>query len=244
MKQTIFFILSALILTFSSCQKKNSQGQLEGRKVTTSTRDTVSVVQLSKSPQADTMYVDLKILDPMGSKVFYKTLDKSNVKVAENGSVDPNLVPRVNSVEDIRDKRVISDQLSMLFLIDRSGSITPEDLSKQYDLIFNILNSDIKAKVYLSFMDNTITTSKLATKDNLKVEFAEEFTVKQGTQKYLYKAIMAKMEELSGETATCYPEVSHLSDLGDSTQKILFVLTDGKVDNTDGSPIVGSQVYT
>jgi hypothetical protein len=244
MKKAIVFVLAALILAFPSCQKKSSEGKPVGQNFRGSTSDTVSVVQLSKSAYADTMYLDLKILDPKGSKVFYKMLDKGNIKIMENGSTDPNFVPKVNSVEDIRDKRVISDQISMLFLIDRSGSISPEDLSKQYDLILNILNSDIKAKVYLSFMDNSVTTSKLATKDNLKVEFAEEFTVKEGSQKYLYKAVMAKMEELSSDTATCYPEISHLSDLGDSTQKILFVLTDGKVNNMDGSPIGGAQFYT
>lgn len=242
MKQAVVFILSALILTFSSCQKKTSETLPKSHNTPNSTRDTVSVVQLSKSPKADTLYVDLKVLDPEGKKEFYK-LDKSKVTVLEDGTNNPNIVPKVNSVIDIRDKRVISDQLSMLFLIDRSGSIAQEDLTKQYSLISDILNSDTKAKVYLSFMDNTVTPSRLATKDNLKYDFAEEFIVKEGAQKFLYKAVIAKMEELSGAPATYFPEISH-TDFGDSAQKILFVLTDGKVKNEDRSPIGGDAYYS
>lgn len=241
MKQALVFILSALILTFSSCQKKASETLPKSHNTPSSTRDTVSVVRLSKSPKADTLYVDLKVLDPEGKKEFYK-LDKNKVTVWEDGTNNPNIVPKVNSVIDIRDKRIISDQLSMLFLIDRSGSIAQEDLTKQYSLISDILNSDTKAKVYLSFMDNTVTPSRLATKDNLKYDFDEEFIVKEGTQKYLYKAVIAKMEELSGAPATYYPEISY-TDFGDSAQKILFVLTDGKVRNEDRSPIGGDEYY-
>ncbi len=242
MKQTVVFILSALILSFSSCQKKTSETLPKSHNTPSSTRDKVSVVQLSKSPKADTLYVDLKVLDPEGKKEFYK-LDKSKVTVWEDGTNNPNIVPKVNSVIDIRDKRVISDQLSMLFLIDRSGSIAQEDLTKQYSLISDILNSDTKAKVYLSFMDNSVTPSRLATKDNLKYAFAEEFIVKEGAQKYLYKAVIAKMEELSSAPATYYPEITH-TDFEDSAQKILFVLTDGKVKNEDRSPIGGDEYYS
>ena len=241
MKKAIVFVLSAIILVLSSCQKKAPQEQQSNQNATVSTGNTVSVVRLSKSDQADTLHVFLKILDPNGKKVFYNTLDNSNFLVKENGSIDPNIVPKVNSVKDIRDKRVISDQLSMLFLIDRSESIPQEALQKQYKLIYDILNSDTKAKVYLSFMDDALTPSKLATKNHFYDDFLQEFEVQKGTQKYLYKAVMAKMEELSASPAVHYPEISHNEDLRDSTQKILFVLTDGKVNNEDGTSIGGSQ---
>lgn len=243
MKRVIIFLIAVFVLIFSSCQKKSSQDQPASLNGIHSTSDTVSVVRLSKSPQADTLYIDLKILDPEGKKVFYKTSGKDNFSVKENGSDNPNVVPKVYSVKDIRDKRVLSDQLSMLFLIDRSGSVSQESLGKQYDLILDILNSDTKAKVYLSFMDNTVTSSKLVTKSNINSDFGEEFTVRKGTQKYLYKAVMSKMEELSGSLATHYPEISHNSDLSDSSQKILFVLTDGKVQNEDGT-FIGEDFFT
>lgn len=239
MKKAVFFILSVLVLALSSCQQNASQKQPAGQNLTGSSKDSVAVVQLSKSAQADTLYVDLKILDPQGNKVFYNTLDKSSVTVTENGLSDPNRVPKVDSVIDIRDNKVISDQISMLFLVDRSGSIAPDALLKQLDQIANVLDKLSNTKVYVSFMDSTLTRSRLVTKDNIKSDFLEEFEVREGTQKYLYNAIMAKMEELSGSPAIHYPEIQHEPALGDSTQKILFVLTDGKVRNTDGYGFIG-----
>lgn len=90
MKKAVFFILSVLVLALSSCQQNASQKQPAGQNLTGSSKDSVAVVQLSKSAQADTLYVDLKILDPQGNKVFYNTLDKSSVTVTENGLSDPN----------------------------------------------------------------------------------------------------------------------------------------------------------
>ena len=240
MKKSIFFVVATFILILLSCQQNASNGSSAGQNSTGSTRDTVSVVNFTKSPQADTLYVDLKILDPQGKKVFYDKLDKGDFTVRENGSDDLSHVPIVDSVIDIRQKRVISDQISILFLVDRSGSITQEALNKQFYQIADILGILPDTKVYISFMDSTVTTSQLATKDNLNYNFYEEFKVRNGTQKYLYKAIMSKMEELSGASANHYPEVVHCPDFGDSTQKILFVLTDGKVKNADGSFIGGA----
>lgn len=238
MKKVMFFILSALVLALSSCQQDASQGQSAVQNLVGTTRDSVSVVQLSKSSKADTLYVDLKILDPQGDKVFYSTLDKSCVKVTENGLNDPNRLPKVDSVIDIRDNKVISDQISMLFLVDRSGSVSQESLENQQGQIDNIIKTFPKTKVYVSFMDSVVTPANLVTKDNIR-SFFDEFMVREGTQKYLYNAIMAKMEELSGSTAIHYPEIQHNPELGDSTQKILFVLTDGKVKITDGYGFIG-----
>ena len=235
MKKFTLFIVSAFLLALSACQRNAPQEQAASPAGTGSSSDTVSVVQLSKSAKADTLYVDFKILDPEGKKLFVNQLEKGNVTVAESGSGEQDMTPKVDSVIDIRQKKVISDQISMLFLVDRSGSISQEALQKQFDQIAHIMDVLPNTKVYLSFMDSTVTPSLLATKDNLKFKFYEEFTVREGTQKYLYKAIMAKMEELSGMRGSHYAEVPHNPDLMDSTQKILFVFTDGKVMNSDGT---------
>ena len=193
MKKFTLFIVSAFLLALSACQRNAPQEQAASPAGTGSSSDTVSVVQLSKSAKADTLYVDFKILDPEGKKLFVNQLEKGNVTVAESGSGEQDMTPKVDSVIDIRQKKVISDQISMLFLVDRSGSISQEALQKQFDQFAHIMDVLPNTKVYLSFMDSTVTPSLLATKDNLKFKFYEEFTVREGTQKYLYKAIMAKM---------------------------------------------------
>lgn len=230
-KQHVFLIIAALFLG-AACQRGQQAGPLSmsGQQ----TADSISVVQLSKSEKADTLYVDFKILDATGKKKFVDQLSSSNFMVNDVSASGQDVPPKVDSVIDIRQKKVISDQISMLFLVDRSGSISQDELLEQYMQISHIIDILPNTKIYLSFMDSTVTPSLLATKENMKFKFYEEFVVKAGTQKYLYKAIMAKMEELSGTFGTHYPEVPHNPALQDSTQKMLFVFTDGKVVDDDG----------
>ena len=227
MKQQLVFMITAMLLLGAACQQGQQPGQAEIPSGIAS--DSISIVQLSKSENADTLYVDFKILDAAGKKKFVDQLNTGNFTVSDAGITGQDLPPTVDSVIDIRQKKVISNQISMLFLVDRSGSISQDVLEEQYAQICHIIDVLPTTKIYLSFMDNTVTTSRLATKDNMPIIFKDEFTVKEGTDKYLYKAIMAKMEELSGSIGSHYTEVPHNPELQDSTQKMLFVFTDGRV---------------
>lgn len=232
MKKLFILIITAVLLLGAACQRGQQQGA--NSLSTAATQDSISIVQLTKSERADTLYADIKILDPTGKKKFINQLGAGNFTVTDVGAMGQNMAPRVDSVMDIRQKKVISDQIAMLFLVDRSGSISQDELLEQFNQICHIIDILPNTKIYLSFMDSTITPSLLATKENMKYKFYEEFMVREGTQKYLYKAIMAKMEELSGTFGSHYPEVPHNPALQDSTQKILFVFTDGKVVDADG----------
>ena len=240
MKKQFVFLITAAVLLSVACQRGQQSGPITmpGQQKA----DSISVVQLSKSEKADTLFVDFKILDASGKKKFVDQLHSGNFTVYDVSASGQDMPPKVDSVLDIRQKKVISDQISMLFLVDRSGSISQDELLEQYMQICHIIDILPNTKIYLSFMDSTVTPSLLATKENMKFKFYEEFVVKAGTQKYLYKAIMAKMEELSGTSGTHYPEVPHNPALQDSTQKMLFVFTDGKVVNDDGT-FIGADFF-
>lgn len=240
MKKKLVFMIAVALLLGAACQRGQQAGQPNSS--ATAPSDSISIVQLSKSDKADTLYVDFKILDASGKKKFVDQLNAGSFSVSDVSTMGQNMSPKVDSVIDIRQKKVISDQISMLFLVDRSGSISPNELLEQYTQICNIIEILPNTKIYLSFMDSTVTPSLLATKENMKFKFYEEFVVKEGTEKYLYKAIMAKMEELSGTFGLHYPEVPHNPALQDSTQKMLFVFTDGKVMNADGT-FIGTDFF-
>lgn len=240
MKKQYLFMITLLLLLGASCKRGQQDGQ--SNLPVTAPSDSISIVQLSKSEKADTLYVDFKILDVSGKKTFINRLNASDFTVSDVGAGRPDASPRVDSIIDIRQKKVISDNISMVFLVDRSGSIPPDELSEQYTQICNIIDILPNTKIYLSFMDSTVTESLLATKENIKFKFYEEFAVRRGTEKYLYKAIMAKIEELSGASGVHYPEVPHNPDLQDSTQKLLFVFTDGRVANPDGT-FIGADFF-
>lgn len=240
MKKQFVFMITAMLLLGAACQQGQQQGQPKPSGASAS--DTISVVQLSKSDRADTLFVDFKILDASGKKKFVDNLHKGSFSVSDVGALGQDIPPQVDSITDIRERKIISDQISMLFLVDRSGSISQDELLEQYAQICRIIEILPNTKIYLSFMDSTVTPSLLATQENMKFKFFEEFEVKTGTEKYLYKAIMAKMEELSGTISTHYPEIPHNPALQDSTQKMLFVFTDGCVVNPDGT-FIGADFF-
>lgn len=205
-------------------------------------RDSVCVVQLSKSDNAEYLYVNFKILDQSGKKVFVNSLENGDISVLEYGAGGDTMAPVVDSIIDIRQKKVVSDKLSMLFLVDRSGSISQSVLDEQREQIAHLLEVLPNTNIYLSFMDSTVTASKRITKENFKEEYLE-FKVQEGTQKYLYKAILSKMEELAGRPGNHYGEVAQEPALKDSTQKILFVFTDGRVVDEEDNFIGGASFF-
>lgn len=226
MKKLFYFSCFLMALAVLSCSREQ---QTEPIPIMESTGcDSVCVVQFSKSENAEYLYVNFKILDQTGKKVFVNQLGKENVSVVENGPAGESMAPSVDSLVDIRQKKVISDKISMLFLVDRSGSISQSVLNEQREQIAHLLEILPNTNIYLSFMDSTVTPSKRITKENFKEDYYE-FTVQEGTEKYLYKAILSKMEELAGRMGTHYEEVLQNAALKDSTQKMLFVFTDGKV---------------
>ena len=131
-KQFVFMIVATLFLGVA-CQRGHQAGQ--PNLSDTKPSDSISIVQLSKSERADTLYVDFKILDASGKKKFVNQLNSGNFTVSDISTLGQDMPPKVDSVLDIRQKKVISDQISMLFLVDRSGSISQDELLEQYILM-------------------------------------------------------------------------------------------------------------
>ena len=111
-------------------------------------RDSVCVVQLSKSDNAEYLYVNFKILDQSGKKVFVNSLENGDISVLEYGAGGDTMAPVVDSIIDIRQKKVVSDKLSMLFLVDRSGSISQSVLDEQREQIAHLLEVLPNTNIY------------------------------------------------------------------------------------------------
>lgn len=242
MKKIFNLIVVVIALLTVSCSHEQQQDNTVAAGFEGVSRDSVCVVQFSKSDNAELLYVNFKLLDQAGKKVFVNSLEKEDIFVSEKGSGGELMTPVVDSIIDVRQKKVISDKISMLFLVDRSGSISQSVLDEQREQIAHLLEVLPNTNIYLSFMDSTVSVSKRITKDNFKEDYFE-FTVKEGTEKYLYKAILSKMEELAGRPAGHYGEVAQNPALMDSTQKMLFVFTDGRVVDTEDDFIGGASFF-
>ena len=194
--------------------------------------------QVVPSVNADTLRVNFKFTRN-GNKIRFGRFTKENVNVKEIG-FGKQMIELVD-ILDIKDKKESSSNLSILILVDKGLSITKQQREEEIAALKEFYEELPKAKIYLSAMDENVTETKyirsqLELENWIKTDFFVEDSPFR-TEKRLYKAISAKIEEISGVAKTCYPEVPWNLTLRDSTDKMLFVLTNGKIYDDRNLPI-------
>lgn len=234
----VFFMLSVLLAGYS-CKAQNNHLEINGKLKMSSI--------CPASPKCDTLYADFKLLKE-GRKVFRnKLLDNpdSILVVEKQYGSQGKYCPKVISIEDLREGngKHMSDNLSILMLIDRSGTITDAMLEKQGAVVKSFLEELQGPRLYISFMENgTVTPSvPIKNKDDYRRWVMKEFYTGDSRQggggKQLYRAILSKLQELSGETSD---DISGRNPFPDDGERMLFVFTDGKVkDSVSGEPFGG-----
>ena len=81
MKKKLVFMIAVALLLGAACQRGQQAGQPNSS--ATAPSDSISIVQLSKSDKADTLYVDFKILDASGKKKFVDQLNAGSFSVSD-----------------------------------------------------------------------------------------------------------------------------------------------------------------
>ena len=201
---------------------------------------TMKINLVRTSSQADTVYADFRLLKG-GRKVFKQSLlDQANrFRVWEKGSPE-KYWPKVDTILDLRQKedKYMSDNLSILLLIDRSATISDALLREQGEVVKMFINELQGPKLYIAFMENGMVTETMPVKDMehyrnvIGTYFFTGDDREGGGEKYLFRSILSKLQELSGEPQTelTYREIKTLPDFkGNDGDKMLFVFTDGKV---------------
>ena len=193
------------------------------------------------SKTVDTLYFTVKMLEN-GKKIDFGKIENEKVTIEESG-FDLSYYPRVFAINDIRGTNNIGDR-SILILMDVSSSISDSVLEDQKSAIRTVVKLLPNNDIYLSKMDSTISPSvkiseknKEGTYENLELEIKTHY--RSNTPKFLYKAILAKIEELSGLPSKYYPKIDHNKALGNKKPKMIFVLTDGRVKDDNGNWLGG-----
>ena len=197
----------------------------------------------SAADDCKTLHVDFSLYKN-GKKTFSNALlkdAKGHFDVTEEG-MSPKYWPTVDTIIDLRasDQKTLSDSLSILLLIDKSATITDEMLLRQSNVVQDFQRKLPNTRIYISFMDNgTVTPTELLVANSLTTGGTRiNFFIGEGRQgmgeKHLYRAILSKLQEMSGEgqSSCTYPDVSSNTDfLSGGGEKMLFVFTDGRTIN-------------
>lgn len=228
-KKTLTFVLFILFL---NCIDVNAQG------------DSIVINRVEVKPDGDTVSVFFRLMRD-GRKVFHPGwLDEAETKfiVKEEGFDDKYLskVCKITDIRDCKDKN-LSDNLSILLLIDRSFTVSEDLIHEQAKVVVNIINELKDVKIYISYMDHGgVSPAKRITVDSWDGREDQQFTpisdkYTGGGEKHLYRAILSKLQEFSGmsQTDETYPNTNTNENefKNDGRDKIMFVFTDGKVYN-------------
>jgi hypothetical protein len=209
---------------------------------------TIKISSITPSERGDTLYVDFKILQG-GSKIFDHSLLKRKAQdafiITENGSSE-KYKPLIDTLIDIRDQKRMSDDLSIMMLVDRSRTVPVETFVAQRNVVENFMKAMPDTKLYIAFMnDGTVTPTQKVDSAMYYDFIGKDFYVDElHGEKNLYRSILSKLQELSGKQQEYYPQVpSHIDFENNDGEKILFVFTDGKVKNEKGEYYGGSEEY-
>ena len=194
--------------------------------------------QVVPNANADTLRINFKFTRN-GNKIRFGRFDLENITVEEFG-FDEKMIELVDVV-DIRDKNETSNNQSIIILVDKGKTITEEQLDQEYNALKKFFVEVPNARIYLSAMDGSVTKTKFIRNyqdfDNWnRDDFAVDFH-RPRTEKHLYEAIASRIEEIAGITKKSYPGVDWNTQLRDSTNKMLFVLTNGNIFDDKGWPI-------
>lgn len=199
--------------------------------------------------KADTMRVNFKMLKD-GNKVSrFGHYDLKDVTIKEIG-YNGNYLRLVDVVG--LNNRSVNENLSIVVLVDKSASISESEFSREFDAIKKFYGELPNVSLYLAAMDSCVTETKFIRNDgdidtwfrsdDVYIDFGK---LGNRTEKYLYKAIISKLEEMSGVPNTCYPDMNPNQQLVNDTTSnmMLFVLTNGKVTDDNGMFIGGADFF-
>lgn len=209
----------------------------------------INVSSVRVTPRADTLKVDFKLMKE-GKKIFLPNLLKRDAKdaftVTEEGSNEGNQ-PWIESLVDIRAQKSMAENLSILLLIDRSSTVSDALLVAQGQMVNSIVRAMPDTRLYIAYMmDGKVSrTERLDTLTYASSHLTNFYEGSQSGEKNLYRSILSKLQELSGEEQTYFADVPSLPDFKeDKGEKIMFVFTDGKVLNAQGEYYGGDLDYS
>lgn len=223
-KKTLTFVLFILFL---NCIDVNAQ------------EDSIVINRVEVKPDGDTVSIFFRLLRD-GRKVFRSNWldDPESRFIVKDEGFDAKYLPEVCNINDIRNSKdkSLSDNLSILLLIDRSGTVSDDMLECQRKVVLDFIEKLTDVEIYVSYMDHgTVTPARPITMESWGTEESEFSTSWKmgGGEKHLYRAILSKLQEFSGvpqsEVTYIGTETNEKKFKDDTRDKIIFVFTDGKV---------------
>ena len=177
--------------------------------------------------------VDFKLMQD-GQKVPFYGLETDDCILYEMSNGDTVRL-RVDSIVDISDKKMVSNNLAIVILADQGMMMSEDDYMKLKEAIVSFVDAlPNYVKVYIAMMGDEVTMTERVYPGESIHSFVrrDEIANRAEEEKFIYASIISKIQELNDldEEDCFFPEVPHNRELSTDTvsDKMLFILS-GKV---------------
>ena len=177
--------------------------------------------------------VDFKLMED-GKKVPFFGLEAKDCVCYEMSNGD-TVKMNVDSLINISDKKLVSNNLSIIILADQGEMLSDADYMKLKEAIVAFVNAlPSYVKVYIAMMGDEVTeTERVYPGESISSYVRRDEIANQANEeKYIYASIISKIQEINNldEDECFFPDVLHNRELSNDTiaDKMFFILT-GKV---------------
>lgn len=218
------FILSVLCLCLmSSCNEllPTSSSQKDFK-------EGMKVLKVEFSPDYKHFFINVKMVDNIGTL----SLTDTSLVTVETKELEENLdkfdeetQPVLTEIKNIRAQELAAQNLNVLVLVDLT--LSEECIEAQREAIQKMRTWFINRNLYVAFMRNDGVSESMLASDYVLANYFRH----SPSEKYLYRSILKKVDELEGIPSRYYPEVRQdtLWKSLSTMQKALIVFSDGNI---------------
>ena len=174
--------------------------------------------------------VDFKLMQD-GQKVPFFGLEADDCVCYEISNGD-TIRLRVDSLVDISNKKMVSNNLTIIILADQGMMMSESDYMKLKEAIVSFVDAlPPYVKVYIAMMGDEVTMTERVYPGESIRSFVrrDDIANRAEEEKYIYAAIISKIQELNDldEEDCFFPDVLHNRELSTDTvsDKMLFILS-------------------
>ena len=191
----------------------------------------LNILNIEFEPEHKYFHTDVKLNDSIAALLLRNdTTIKFHVEeYMQNRLSDPRTVPELVNIQNIKVQEIANLDLNILALADLTlDSVKIESQKRAIKGLKELFSLN---NLHIAFIKNKSVSETMTATDYVLDNY---FKADHG-QKYLYRSILSKIDELKGHTSTYFPEIRQdtISRHLTPKQDVLIIFSDGKVYDKD-----------
>ena len=191
----------------------------------------LNILNIEFEPEHKYFHTNVKLNDSIAALLLRNdtTIKFQVEEYAKNRLSDPRTLPELVNIQNIKVQEIANLDLNILALADLT--LDSVKIESQQRAIKGLKELFSLNNLHIAFIKNKTVSETMTATDYVLDNY---FKADHG-QKYLYRSILSKIDELKGHTSTYFPEIRQdtISRHLTPKQDVLIIFSDGKVYDKD-----------